>query len=586
MKIVFTFLSIFIFAISFSQNKSDLEKELDQVKTMRLKDSAKIEILIQELKSLVSAKENEQKEAVLEQLRIEDSLNFVRRQQEIESYRAKTEGVPVIFFADTLYYIYTALGSFEAKDRAQFDLGKINKLYNLYTFKKDSVKVTKFQNSYSLSYQNEIITSVTELDALWVGKPIKSLALEYKQIIGQSIEKNRKENSFQNKVLRYGQLILFIFSVFILFSLINKLINFLKNKIAKNESIFSNGIKFKNYQLVKRSKLTHVIERVFDVFKFFLYLITIFSIVPFALNLFPQTAIWVDDFNLWIQDPLISVKHSIIDYLPNLIKIGLIILIGRFFIRILKFFSIEIARENLIIRGFYPEWAGPTFSLFRFVLNIFILIIIFPLLPGADSVAFKGISVFIGVLLSIGSSSAISNAVSGLVITYMRPFKVGDWIKTKNVTGVVIEKNVLVTRLRTFNNEDVTVPNSSILNDHTINYSSIGKKKGLALSVRVKTRYDYNVNLIEQRLIEAALRTEHITKDIPPYVLQIDFNDQNVTYELNAYTYNPDHMFFTRSDLARNIRNVFDEAGIKFAVTSYIEIKTVEDLSNTKNPTK
>nr|WP_317631744.1 mechanosensitive ion channel domain-containing protein [uncultured Flavobacterium sp.] len=585
MNKIFTFISFLLPLFFYAQTTSDLEKELDQVKNLRAKDSAKIELLIKEIKNLIDIKENNQKDEILKQLKKEDSLNLVKRKQEIESYKAKTEGLPVIFQNDTLYNIYTALGPFQPTDRVAHDLSKIITVYNSNTFNKDSLKIVESENLVSLIYNNNILTSITDLDALWIGKSPNQLAKEYKDNIGNAIKKHQKANSFKFKLIRYGQLLLFIIALFILFQLINRVINFFKTKISKNDTFLANGIKVKNYQLFKREQLNLIIDKFFDVLKFILYIITIFSIVPLALKLFPQTSVWVDDVRIWLEDPLISIKNAIFNYIPNLIKIALIIAIGRFIIRSLKFFSIEIARENLVIKGFYPEWASPTFSLIRFVLNIFILIIVFPLLPGADSVAFKGVSVFLGVLISIGSSSAISNAVSGLVITYMRPFKVGDWIKTKSIVGVVIEKNVLVTRLRTFNNEDITVPNSSILNDHTINYSSIGKKKGLALSVRLKTRYDYNANIIEQRLIEAALRTNNITKDIPPYVLQVDFGDLSATYELNAYTFDPDNMFFTRSDLARNIRNVFEEANIKFVTTTFVELKTVDELTNSSNKT-
>jgi len=204
---------------------------------------------------------------------------------------------------------------------------------------------------------------------------------------------------------------------------------------------------------------------------------------------------------------------------------------------------------------------------------------IFPLLPGAESIAFKGVSVFLGILLSIGSSSAITNAISGLVITYMRPYKIGDWIKTKGTIGVVMEKSLLITRLKTFNNEDITIPNSSILNDHTINFTSIGKEKGLAVSVKVNVRYDYNPAIIEEKLLEAAKQTNRITDQIEPYVLHLSLGDLNATYELNAYTFNPENMFFIKSDLTRNVKKIFKEADIELTINSYFEIKSVNDFT-------
>ena len=108
-------------------------------------------------------------------------------------------------------------------------------------------------------------------------------------------------------------------------------------------------------------------------------------------------------------------------------------------------------------------------------------VLIFPYLPGSDSDIFKGVSVFIGILFSLGSSTAIANMVAGLVITYMRPFKIGDRVKIAETTGDVVEKTLLVTRIRTPKNEIITIPNSSILSGNTVNFSSAADEKGLII---------------------------------------------------------------------------------------------------------
>jgi small-conductance mechanosensitive channel len=190
-------------------------------------------------------------------------------------------------------------------------------------------------------------------------------------------------------------------------------------------------------------------------------------------------------------------------------------------------------------------------------------VVIFPYLPGSDSRVFQGVTLFFGVLFSFGSSSAISNIVAGIVLTYMRPFKIGDRVRVGETFGDVIEKNLLITRIRTSKNEDITVPNSSILNDATINYSSSAKKLGLILNTNVVIGYDTPWPRINELLIDAALSTEGIKTDPKPFVLQTSLNEFHVTYQLNAYTALPNKMSTLYSRLHQNIQDKFNEAGIE-----------------------
>ena len=220
----------------------------------------------------------------------------------------------------------------------------------------------------------------------------------------------------------------------------------------------------------------------------------------------------------------------------------------------------EIQRGVLSIKGFHTEWAVPTYQLLRICLIAFTIIMVFPYLPGADTSAFRGISVFFGVLISLGSSSTIANTIAGFIITYMRPFKLGDWIKMNDVVGEVIEKTALVTRIRTFNNEEITLPNSMILANKTINYSS--SKKGLVLSVDVRINYEVPFTTVNYLMIKAALETIGVEKIPRPYVLKTSINETSVTYQLNAYTMQADRMYFITSDLNENILRVFKEDGV------------------------
>jgi small-conductance mechanosensitive channel len=211
----------------------------------------------------------------------------------------------------------------------------------------------------------------------------------------------------------------------------------------------------------------------------------------------------------------------------------------------------------------------PTFGIVKFLLYAFMFVLIFPYLPGSNSNIFKGVSVFLGVLFSLGSTSAISNMVAGLVITYMRPFKVGDRIKIGEIVGDVIEKNLLVTRLRTIKNEEITIPNSSILAGNTINYSAMSKMEGLIIHTTVTIGYSVPWKDMHQALIDAALRTDMIEKDPTPFVLQTSLGDFYVAYQINAYTREANKQAMVYSWLHQNIQDVCNERGIEILSPHY-----------------
>jgi small-conductance mechanosensitive channel len=245
-------------------------------------------------------------------------------------------------------------------------------------------------------------------------------------------------------------------------------------------------------------------------------------------------------------------------------------LVVRYSTKFIEYIFREIEREKLKVKGFYPDWAMPTYSIIRFILYAFMFVLIFPYLPGSDSTVFKGVSVFLGLLVSIGSSSAIGNIVAGLVITYMRPFKTGDRIKVDDVTGDVIEKTLLVTRLRTIKNEIITLPNALILQKNTMNYSTDALQNGLILHTTITIGYGTPWKDIQEALTDAALRTPHILKAPTPFVLQTALNDSYVAYEINAYTDKPNEKDNTYSDLHRHIQDACNERGIEIMSPTYL----------------
>jgi len=265
----------------------------------------------------------------------------------------------------------------------------------------------------------------------------------------------------------------------------------------------------------------------------------------------------------WVFSQLELLATSGLDYLPNLLVLAVIVLLTHYVLRLVRLIFSQIRKGDLKIHGFYPDWAEPTDKLIRMLVLVLALIVAFPYLPGAKSPAFQGISIFVGVLLSLGSSSAVANAIAGVILTYMRSFLMGDWIQIGDTMGEVVERNLLVTRLLTPKSEIITIPNSTVMSGSVKNYSTEAKKAGVIFYTTVSIGFDAPWRTVHQLLVSAALATEHVLRQPAPFVLQRSLDDFYVTYELNAYTDTPREVLNIYSDLHRNIQDKFNEAGVE-----------------------
>jgi small-conductance mechanosensitive channel len=266
---------------------------------------------------------------------------------------------------------------------------------------------------------------------------------------------------------------------------------------------------------------------------------------------------------------------SIIDYLPNLFTIIVIVVVFRLTMKGIRFLKNEIENEKLRIPGFHADLANPTFQITRVLIYAFMFVVIFPYLPGSDSPIFKGVSVFLGVLFTFGSSGSLSNLVAGLVLTYMRSFKIGDRVRIGNDTGDVIEKGLLVTRIRTLKNEIISIPNSNALGTNLVNYSSDAPERGLILHASISIGYEAEWRQVYQLLLEAAKETEFIEQEPSPFVFQTDLDDFYVVYEINAYLKDASIQESVYSRLYENIQDKFNKAGVQIMSPHYEADKEV-----------
>ena len=454
-----------------------------------------------------------------------NSLKRAEQQNRIDSLRTLTPGVPVVVEGDTLFYLYAKRGGRTPVDRAEDILNIMVKIGTSHSLKKDSIYIYDSEYVTDIMYGEKVILSITDQDALWQNLSRIALAEQYQPIIQNKIQELREQHSILQIAKRVLLFILVIIIQYFLFKLTNYLFKKLRRKIIWLKQNRLRSITIRDYEFLNTHRQGRVLMFFTNVIRWIVLLIQLTISVSILFAIFPQTEDLALKIFSYLLEPVKMIFKSVGSYIPNLFIILVIYYCIKYIVKGIQYIANEIESENLKISGFYPDWAQPTFNIIRFLLYAFMIAMIYPYLPGSDSGVFQGISVFVGLIISLGSSTVIGNIIAGLVITYMRPFKLGDRIQLNETTGNVIEKTPFVTRLRTPKNEVVTIPNSFIMSSHTTNYSASARQYGLIIHSTVTIGYDVPWRQVHQLLINAARQTTGVLPEPKPFVLETELSD-------------------------------------------------------------
>jgi small-conductance mechanosensitive channel len=489
---------------------------------------------------------------------------------EVETLKKQAIGYPVIVHKDTLFSVFTKIGPISAKERAEIIKSRLLELYQTYLLNTDSLSITNSGQAIEIYFRDKIILTITELDELWFEQGKLNIAKQYKQKILTDIAAYKKDKSLTKTLKEIGLVLLVIIVQVFLIIGINKLFRkkinlFLWDKRGK----WFKGISFRKYEFLNENQQASAVLFLAKLIRFATIILILYLSLPIIFSIFPLTQRLAEILFSYILSPLRSILSAFVAYIPKLITIVVILVITHYILKLFRFIASEIEAEKFSLPGFYPDWAKPTYNIIRLLVLVFMFIVIFPYLPGSDSVIFKSVSIFIGVVFSISSSSIIGNMMAGLVITYMRPFKIGDRIKIGEVIGNVVEKTPFVTRVRTPKKENITIPNANVLSQNVMNYSNSKLQGGLVIHTTVTIGYDVPWRKVHQALINAAKKTSNLNMDIAPFVLQTSLDDFYVSYQLNAHTFEPDKQPAIYSELHQNIQDGFNEAGIEILSPHY-----------------
>jgi len=479
---------------------------------------------------------------------------------------------PVIIQETTLFSVQGVL-SFPAEARAAAISRRITEIAKDVSFKPEQLSVTDTEGSTDIVANDLVVMSVTDQDAKLAKQTRQELAKEYEQRIRSAVISLRRTHSL--KALLLGILYAIIATVFFILGLqvLRVLFRRLYRTLEAWRGTRIRAIKIQRFELLPADRITNVLIGIARLLRLAFTLLLSYVYISLVLNFFP----WTRGFGAVLFDytttPIRSMGQAILSYLPNVFFVAVILVVAFYVTKFVKLIFREIERGTLEFSGFYPDWAEPTYKIVRFLIIALTTVVIFPYLPGAKSPAFQGISIFLGVLLSLGSSSAVANVVAGVILTYMRAFKVGDRVKIADTIGDVMEKTLLVTRIKTIKNVEITIANSMVLGAHIVNFSASSVESGLILHTTVTIGYDAPWRKVHELLLSAAEATEHIVKEPRPFVLQTALDDFYVHYELNAYTDTPSRMATIYSDLHQNIQDKFNEGGVEIMSSHYSSIR-------------
>lgn len=325
----------------------------------------------------------------------------------------------------------------------------------------------------------------------------------------------------------------------------------------------------KSFRLLRATTISMIVDALLRLTRIAIAAILTYGYLALVLRQFPKTRPLADSALATVLGPVGDLGLAFVNQIPDLIALAVIILITRYALELMRLFFELIERREINLGTFEPEWAMPTYKVIRLLVVAFASVVAYPYIPGSHSAAFQGVSIFIGLILSLGSSSVIANIIAGYMMIYRRAFRVGDRIKVGNTIGDVVDIRLLVTHLRSLKNEAITIPNTVILNSEVLNYSALAKSDGLILHMSVGIGYEVPWRQVEAMLLMAAGRVAGLLHSPPPFVLQTSLGDFAVNYELNVYCDQPLAMLPLQAELQRHVLDVFNEYGVQIMTPHY-----------------
>ncbi|MCM1981676.1 mechanosensitive ion channel family protein [Lyngbya confervoides] len=484
------------------------------------------------------------------------------------------QGAAVVLGGETLFHVKAKIASFTPEFRAQVISGRIEDYAKASTRSQPPLTIVDNEAAQTVDILagDETLVTIAQVDAVAAGQSRQDLARLYVDTITAAVREFKKAYSLERILWGVGYSLIATAGLMLGFLGIHRLMPKIRQSLRQWEGTRIPALKILGNEILSAHRLVDVLIEGVKILRLLLWFSLIYLYLNLVLSFFPWTRGISRTLWGYVAAAVNSMATGFLNYLPNLFFLGLTLVVTHYILKVVRFIFTEVERGTMSFPGFYPEWAKPTAKLTQLLILAFAATIAFPYLPGSGTPAFQGISIFLGLLLSLGSSAAIANVVSGTILTYTRAFKLGDRVKIGDTIGDVVGKTLFVTRVLTIKNVVITIPNGSILSGHIINYSAAASDPEippLILSTTITLGYDLPWKKVHAVLVDAALKTREILATPAPFVLQTSLEDFYVSYELNAYTRSPGIMAKIYSELHQNIQDCCNAAGIEILSPHY-----------------
>ena len=429
----------------------------------------------------------------------------------------------------------------------------------------DSIIAVEAEGATEVVVGGRLVVAVSDKDAASLGRSRQDVANDYVLRIQQALGEYRAERSARGIATGVGVVAVatavFVLLLWFFRRLFRRILAVAEGKVK--------SIQIGESEVVQAAWISRGIASVLRLLRVFAVVVLVYLYFQLVLAQFPWTRPFARGLLDVVLVPLNKMVRGVEAEIPSLIFLAVLGAVTFYVVRFIRFFFEELEKGTVKIPGFDDDWSRPTYKIVRFLVLAFAVVVAFPYIPGSSSPAFQGVSIFFGVLFSLGSSSAVANVVAGVILTYMRAFKAGDVVMIGESRGRVVATGLLVTRISTPKNVQIAIPNSMVLSSHVTNFSSQARERKLILHTSVTIGYDTPWRQVHALLRLAAERTPGLLKEPAPFVLQTALNDFYITYELNAYTDHPELMLQTYSDLHKNIQDAFNEHGVQIMSPNY-----------------
>ena len=321
-------------------------------------------------------------------------------------------------------------------------------------------------------------------------------------------------------------------------------------------------------EIARQTRLLHWVSRATNVLLILAGLVIGYMWLTFVLRRFPYTRPWGESLRSLLIERLAYFGQATLSALPDFLTIALIIILTRFLVRVVTLIFAAVESGRVTIAWLYPETAAPTRKLVTALLWLFALVVAYPYFPGSETAAFQGVSVFVGLMVSLGSSGLLNQIMSGFTLTYSRALRRGDFVKVGDVEGTVSHMGTLSTKVVTPRREEITIPNAVLIGQEVTNFSR-NAADGVQTPVQVTIGYDAPWRKVHQLLLHAASLTSGIRPEPPPVVYQSALEDSYVRYSLLVCLADPAMRASILNMLHANIQDAFNAAGIQIMSPNY-----------------